>query len=93
MLIQTELSVREAKKKVTETVQLITLIEKYGEPILIESKEKEASYLSDSDITLSDGQQLWVFPKEGISYWNILVITDESGQIITGDVDRLWGPF
>lgn len=88
--IQTELGVRQAKNKILKSNQLSDLFEKYGAPMLIESKEERESYLRDTAIKINESSRLWVFPKEGIPYWNILIITDQSGHIIAGDVDRLW---
>ncbi|MGJ8653182.1 MAG: hypothetical protein ACSHX8_07905 [Opitutaceae bacterium] len=87
---QTELSIREAKKKIVEGVQMEEMRKAFGEFQRIETKEKQDSYLSDTNLTIKDAQQLWVSGQEGISYWNILLITNESGQLIAGDVDRLW---
>ena len=88
--IQTELGVRQAKNKILKINQLSALFEEYGEPMFIESKEQRESYLRDTAIKINESSRLWVFPKEGIPYWNILIITDQSGHIIAGDVDRLW---
>lgn len=88
--IQTEISVRKAKKKILEAAQLDEMHEAYGNFQNIKSEEKQRAYLSDTNLTLEHGQQLWVSGQEGISYWNILLITDENGLIVTGDVDRLW---
>ena len=64
--------------------------QEYGSFQIIESEEKQKAYLSDTNLAVEHGQQLWVSGQEGISYWNILLITDDSGQVIAGDVDRLW---
>jgi len=85
--IKTELSVRDAKRKIISGTQLNEYSLEFGEPIRIESKEEKRDYAS---IRIAKGQQLWMIPREGVPYWNTLIITDDSGLIITGDVDRLW---
>jgi hypothetical protein len=84
------MGVRQAKNKILKTNQLSALFEEYGKPMLIESKEQRESYLRDTAIKMNETSRLWIFPKEGIPYWNILIITDQSGHIVAGDVDRLW---
>ncbi len=88
--IQTELGVRQAKNKILKCNQLGDLFEEYGTPMLIESREQREWYLRDTASKINESARLWVFPKEGIPYWNILIITDHSGHLIAGDVDRLW---
>jgi hypothetical protein len=88
--IQTELDVRKAKKIILNATQIETLEAEFGELILIESEKKRETYISQTKLEIQEDQDLWMIGREGIPYWMIYIITDHSGRIIDGHVDRLW---
>jgi len=87
--VMTEIRVQRAKWLLSHSTSFDVIIEKYGKPQLVEDHKSRKGLLRDTDIEITKEQKLWLIPKEGISYWNILIVTDEENKFVIGAVDRL----
>jgi len=87
--VMTEIRVQKAKWFLSHSTSFEEIIEEYGKPQLIDDRKSRKGLLRDTDIEIKEEQKLWLIPKEGISYWNILIVTDKENKFVIGAVDRL----
>jgi len=90
MPIQTEYHVQKVKWHLTHDSTLSGLIETFGEPSRKYSFGGDTIGVHGQKITLSEGEELWVYNREGIPYWIFAVVTADDATISRHYVDRFW---
>ena len=89
--IHTELRVRSAEKMLNQKSSISAIIDEFGNPNEKRKDLKDThSYSRGAPLTLNEGEELFVFAKEGIPYWHILIVTADGSSIARSQVNRLW---
>lgn len=89
--IATEVRVRMSESLLGSEHSLNVIKENFGNPTEIRTDLSDSSrYSKRRPILIQNGEELWVFNREGIPYWNILIVTEDGETAKAWQVNRLW---
>ena len=88
--VMTEYEVQKVKWHLNKDKTLKGLKEKFGKPSRVYSDGGETLNLHGVKTDLMEGEELWVYNREGIPNWVFVVITSDGETISRHYVDRFW---